>query len=204
MAVDLGQMGLDPRQVWRNEAFDFTPWLADNLGLLGQVLGIDLEFVGRENAVGTFSADIVARDLNRHRVVLVENQLEGTDHGHLGQLITYAAGLDATTIVWISREMREEHRQALDWLNHRTDTETEFFGVVLELLQIDQSRPAANFRPVACRRRPAAAGEGGTDTRGPGCSRPCRSAGHRGVVAPQRRRPLLNRSPATLIASASA
>lgn len=150
MAVDLGQLArLDPRQLWQREAFDFTPWLAGNLGLLGQALGMDLELVGRESAVGTFSADIVARDLNRDRVVLIENQLKGTDHGHLGQLITYAAGLDATTIVWISPEMREEHRQALDWLNRRTDSETEFFGVVLELLQIDRSRPAVNFRLVA-------------------------------------------------------
>jgi len=150
MAVELGEMSrLDPRHVWQSEAFAFTPWLADRIEILGQALGMDLEFVARENAVGAFAADIVARDLNRDRVVLIENQLEGTDHGHLGQLITYAAGLDATTIVWISREMREEHRQALDWLNRRTDTETEFFGVVLELLQIDQSRPAANFRAVA-------------------------------------------------------
>jgi hypothetical protein len=140
---------LDPRSVWRNEAFDFTPWLADNLDLLGEVLGMDLEAADREAPVGEFAADIVARDLNRDRIVIIENQLEPTDHAHLGQLITYAAGFDAAVVVWLSRELRDEHRQALDWLNRRGGGDTEFFGVVLELVQIDKSRPAVNFRLAA-------------------------------------------------------
>jgi hypothetical protein len=140
---------IDPRTVWQNEAYDFTPWLAEHLDHLGEMLGIDLEIVEREASVGEFSADIVARDLNRDRIVIIENQLQSTDHSHLGQLVTYAAGLDAAVVVWVSREIRDEHRQALDWLNRRSDGDTEFFGVVLELVQIDNSRPAANFRLAA-------------------------------------------------------
>ena len=140
---------IDPRTVWQNEAYDFTPWLAEHLEELGEVLGMDLEVVEREAAVGEFSADIIARDLNQNRVVVIENQLAQTDHSHLGQIITYAAGFDAAVIVWVSREIRDEHRQALDWLNRRSGDDTEFFGVVLELVQIDDSRPAANFRLAA-------------------------------------------------------
>ena len=137
---------LDTRQVWQREAGEFTPWLADNLDALAEALGIDLELVEREAPVGNFSADIVARDPNTGRLVLIENQLEPTDHGHLGQLITYAAGVGAGVVVWVCRELRDEHRQALDWLNQHTDDGTHFFGVVVELLQIDGSRPAVNFK----------------------------------------------------------
>lgn len=140
---------LDPRTVWQREAGNFTPWLADNLDALSEALGIDLELVEREVPVGNFSADIVARDPNTGRLVLIENQLESTDHSHLGQLITYAAGVGAGVVVWVSRELREEHRQALDWLNQHTDDGTNFFGVVVELLRIDESRPAVNFKVEA-------------------------------------------------------
>jgi hypothetical protein len=144
----LGQLHhLDPRSVWSREATDFTPWLAEHLEQLGAVLGMDLELIGREAAVGEFAADLVARDLNRDRVVIIENQLNPTDHTHLGQLITYAAGLDAGAIVWVSPQLREEHRQALDWLNRQT--ESDFFGVALELVRIDSSLPAINFRLAA-------------------------------------------------------
>jgi hypothetical protein len=150
MALPLGTLHrVDPRQVWKHEAHDFTPWLAENIQLLGETLGLDLEVVEREASVGSFSADIVARDLGRNRRVVIENQLEPTDHSHLGQIITYAAGLEAAVVIWVSREFREEHRQALDWLNRGDGADTEYFGVIVELVKVDDSNPAVNFRLVA-------------------------------------------------------
>ncbi len=140
---------LDPRSVWPHEALNFTPWLAEHLDLLAGVLGLELELVDQEAPIGDFSADVIAKDLGSQRLVLIENQLAPTDHSHLGQLLTYAAGLDARVIVWVSPEFREEHRQALDWLNRGHGTATDFFGAVVEVVQIDGSKPAANFRLVA-------------------------------------------------------
>lgn len=147
---ELGKLlRVDPRNVWKHEALDFTPWLVEHIDLLGEVLGLELEVVGREHAVGDFSVDIKARDVGSNRIVVIENQLEETDHTHLGQLITYAAGLEAGVVIWVSREVREEHRQALDWLNRGEGATTEYFGIVVKLLQIDGSKPAVNFRVVA-------------------------------------------------------
>ena len=148
--VDLGEIKkVDLREVWPHEAQDFTPWLAENIDKLGEALGLDLEFQEREAPVGPFFLDVLAHDRSGDRPVIIENQLEATNHSHLGQLLTYAAGYDAGVIIWLTGDFQDEHRQALDWLNQRTGEDTAFFGVVVEAWQIDGSRPAPHFRVVA-------------------------------------------------------
>jgi hypothetical protein len=140
---------IDARQIWEHEARDFTPWLRANIGLLGAALGMDLDVVSSEVRVGPFAADLVAKDVSEDRWVVIENQLEPTDHAHLGQLLTYGAGTSAAVFVWISPEFRDEHRAALDWLNEHSDEHSVFFGVEVELVAIDDSRPAPNFKLVS-------------------------------------------------------
>lgn len=140
---------INPREVWKNEATEFTPWLRENLPELASTLGLELDLVEREAPVGDFTADLVAKDLNSNRSVIIENQLDTTDHKHLGQILTYAANRKAGVIVWISTEFRDEHRQALEWLNDVNNGDTNFFGLQLELLQIDDSDPAPNFIIIA-------------------------------------------------------
>lgn len=137
--------------MWENEAGDFTPWLADpeNLRLLGDTLGMVLDDARTEQTVGSFSADIVATNTATNHRVLIENQLERTDHGHLGQILTYAAGLDALTVVWIAKQFTEEHRAALEWLNNHTSAEIGFFGLEIEVWKIDDSRCAPKLNIVA-------------------------------------------------------
>ena len=141
----------DLRSVWENEAQDFTPWLgrSENLVLLADTLGIgELETVAQEQAVGPFRADILCRDSD-DSLVLIENQIQHTDHTHLGQLLTYAAGLQTVTIIWVAAEFRDEHRAALDWLNEITDDRFRFFGLEIELWRIANSPAAPKFNIVS-------------------------------------------------------
>lgn len=139
----------DLREAWPHEANDFTPWLADHISELGEALGLELEPPEQEAPVGSFSLDLLARESVTNRTVIIENQLEPTDHDHLGKLLTYAGGSDANVIVWVAKDFKDEHRQAIDWLNQRTDEDTGFFGVVIEIWKIDDSRPAPHFNVVA-------------------------------------------------------
>jgi len=136
------------REIWPNEATDFTPWLMDNIDRLGQALGMELEIQDREVDVGDFSLDILAKDLGTGRTVIIENELKETDHDHLGKLLTYAGGFDAGVLVWIATQLRDEHRKALEWLNEHTGPDIDCFGVVIEVFRIDNSRPVFNFKPV--------------------------------------------------------
>lgn len=139
------------RELWNGEASDFTPWLAqeDNIELLSEAINLELEVQGQEEAVGPFRADILCKDTLTIKYVLIENQLEKTDHTHLGQLLTYAAGLDAAAIIWIAKKFTEEHRAALDWLNDITTEDINFFGIEIEVWKIGDSYPAPKFNLVA-------------------------------------------------------
>ncbi len=142
---------VDLRNIWRTEDQHFTPWLAraENLSVLAETLGMELELEAEEKRVGPFRADILCRDTDNDSWVLIENQLERTDHAHLGQLLTYAAGLHAVTIVWIAGRFSEEHRAAVDWLNEITDEEFRFFALEVELWRIGESPAAPKFNIVA-------------------------------------------------------
>ena len=148
----LGRLNqVDLRQAWLSEASDFTPWLAqeENLKLLADAIGFELELEAQEKNVGPFRADILCKDTATDNWVLIENQLERTDHSHLGQLLTYAAGLNAVTIVWIAERFTEEHRATLDWLNERTDNKINLFGLEIELWRIGDSLIAPKFNIVS-------------------------------------------------------
>ena len=141
---------LDPvplKNQWPDEARNFTPWLAgeEGLTLLGEALGMELEAQDTEVAVGSYRADIVAVDLDSAEKVVIENQLTPTDHGHIGQLITYAAGVSATTVVWVAERIKEEHRRAIEWLNDNTVSGLGFYAVEVQLWQIGDSLPAARL-----------------------------------------------------------
>ena len=139
------------REIWANEAQDFTPWLAreENLAILAETLNIELELEAQEQEVGPFRADLLCRDTGCDDWVLIENQLAQSDHRHLGQLLTYASGLEAVTIVWVAARFVEEHRATLDWLNKITDESFRFFALEIELWKIGDSPPAPRFNVVA-------------------------------------------------------
>lgn len=148
---NLGRLSvIDPRKVWKDEARDFTPWLSqkENLDILGMTIGIDFDSQTTEHPVGNFSADIRCKDVNTGGWVVIENQLEDTDHSHLGQLLTYAAGIKAETAIWITSKVRDEHREAVNWLNENTSDKISIFAVQIELLQIGDSAIAPRFNII--------------------------------------------------------
>ena len=142
---------VDLREVWKNEALDFTNWLAreENLSALGDEIGISIKLNQTEAPVGKFSVDILAEDENTGKKIVIENQLEQTDHNHLGKLITYTSGYDAKIAIWIVKDVRDEHRQAIDWLNEHTDDDANFFLIKMELWSIDNSLPAPKFQIIS-------------------------------------------------------
>ena len=127
------------REVWPVESDDFTPWLAENLDELGDILGMELQLEDTEVPVGKFSLDILARDTREDQFVAIENQLEISDHRHLGQLLTYTAGVAAQTIIWVATDFTHEHKAALVWLNEYTAESIRFFGIVVEVVKIGDS-----------------------------------------------------------------
>lgn len=138
-------LDIDPRAIWPHEARDFTPWLAENLIFLAKPLNMDLELEATEKRVGDFRADIVCRNRMDDTRVVIENQLDQSNHQHLGKVLTYAAGLDAATIIWIAKRFRAEHREVLNWLNRNTPTDLQFFGVEIAVIQIGDSPYAPKF-----------------------------------------------------------
>jgi len=138
-------------EAWVNEARDFTPWLAqkENLTLLGETINLELELEVQEKNIGPFRADILCKDTLTGNWVLIENQIARTDHTHFGQIITYAAGLKAVTIVWIAEHFTDEHRAALDWLNEMTLERINFFGLEIELWKIGDSPLAPKFNIIS-------------------------------------------------------
>ena len=137
------------RDAWPHEALGFTPWLAQNIDHIAEAVGRPLELTGKEVPVGTFSADILARNLQDDSVVLIENQLEQTDHTHLGQIMTYLAGLDAKIVIWIAPSFREPHLSAIRWLNQHTAADGfSFFALRLRVVRIGDSPFAPIFEVV--------------------------------------------------------
>ncbi|MFW6025905.1 MAG: DUF4268 domain-containing protein [Candidatus Woesearchaeota archaeon] len=139
------------RKIWENEAADFTEWLSreENLSILSSEIGIDLSLLRTEAKVGSFSVDILAEEANTGEKVVIENQLEVTDHDHLGKIITYASGYDANIMIWIVKNERDEHKQAIDWLNDHTGSDLNFFIARLELWKVDNSLPAPKFQIIS-------------------------------------------------------
>ena len=136
------------REAWPDEARDFTPWLFDNIGFLSSVLGIELKAIATEEAVDNFAVDIVAEDSRTGEHVLIENQLEVSDHKHLGQVLTYLAGIKAKSVVWIARSFQDAHRSAVRWLNEHTGDDFAFFAVRLCVVRIGDSPFAPVFEIV--------------------------------------------------------
>lgn len=141
---------VDLREIWKNEEYDFSNWLAeeDNLAELSDEIGIAIRLPEKEVGVGKYSVDILAEEEGTGRKIVIENQLEKTNHDHLGKIITYAAGHDASIVIWISKDITEEHRNAIDWLNENTGEDRLFFAIKVEAWRMDNSDPAPKFQVI--------------------------------------------------------
>ena len=149
--MELGKLEkIELREVWRHEALDFTRWLArkENIALLSKEIGIDIDVIETEMSVGRYNVDIYARDTESNKKIVIENQLENTNHDHLGKMLVYAAGLDADIAIWIVKDVNEEHRQAVEWLNDNSFEKINIFLVKVELWQIDNSPIAPKFQVI--------------------------------------------------------
>lgn len=145
--IDLGEIEiLNPRKVWPHEEKDFTPWLADNIHKISEVIGVPIVVETTEQKVGNYELDIYGRVEGKDSVVIIENQLNVTDHTHLGQLIAYAGGLEASIIIWIASEVRDEHHSAIEWLNRIAGDKASFFLLRPEVIKIGESKPAVRFQ----------------------------------------------------------
>jgi hypothetical protein len=150
--INLGKLEkVDLRQAWKHEATDFTNWLAkdENLSILSNEIGINIKLLETEASVGNFNVDILAEEENTGKKIVIENQLEVTNHDHLGKIITYASGHDAEIIIWVVKDVRDEHKQAIDWLNEHTDEKLNFFAIKMELWKIGNSPPAPKFQIIS-------------------------------------------------------
>lgn len=146
----LGRLRILPlREAWKYEAHDFTPWLAAHLDTISDLIGIPLELEGQEVSVGNFYADILARNSQNDTLVLIENQLERSDHTHLGQIMTYLSGLEAHTVIWIAQDFNESHISALHWLNEQTPDDFGFFAIRVQAVRIEDSPIAPLFEVVS-------------------------------------------------------
>lgn len=138
----------DLRSIWPHEALNFTPWVAENVDLLADAVGLDITVDETESSVGDFNVDIYASETGTDRKIIIENQLEDTDHDHLGKLITYASGKGADVLIWVVKHAREEHKAAVEWLNNHTDDKIGFFLCEIKLFQIGDSQIAPSFTVV--------------------------------------------------------
>lgn len=138
---------VDIRELWKHEQYDFSEWLSkeENIEMLGDEVGLTLSDVNKEVFVGAYRCDLVATDETSGIKVIIENQLEATNHDHLGKIITYASGLDANVVIWIVKEAREEHRSAIEWLNNKTTKDISFFLIEIHAFKIGDSLPAPQF-----------------------------------------------------------
>lgn len=149
--MKLGQLKeVDIRKVWTHEQYDFSKWLAaeENIQVLGDELNLSLTDIETEKFVGSYRCDIICKDEITGKSVLIENQLESTNHDHLGKIITYASGLDASVVVWVVASARDEHASAIEWLNNHTTQDVDFFLVEVHAYTIGDSEPAPMFKII--------------------------------------------------------